>query len=95
LEIFCLSLFSLAFGGFSFFSFLFLAQLQVCIICIALAAGLAVVPTQGFHFAFVVFFFVVIFRKQYALAQRVARDKLVFGMLKHGHVSSQILTWIL
>ena len=62
------------------------------VVCIALLACLAVVPTQGFYFAFVVFLCVV-FRKQICFGlEGVARDKLVFGILKHDHVSFQILT---
>ena len=38
------------------FSFFIVAKLHACVVCIALPAGLAVVPTQGFHFAFAVFF---------------------------------------
>jgi len=50
------------------------------------------VPTQGFYFfAFAVFLLLLFFRKQQA-SEGVAKDKLVFGMLKHGHVSFQILT---
>ena len=50
------------------------------------------VPTQGSYFVFVVFF-CVSFRKQICFgSEGVARDKLVFEMLKHGHVSFQILT---
>ena len=44
----CLSFPSLAFGGFFFFLFFFLfivAQLHACVVCIALPASLAVVPT--------------------------------------------------
>ena len=38
-------------------------------------------------------FFYVVFRKQICFGlEGVARDKLVFGILKHGHVSFQILT---
>ena len=49
-----------------------------CICC--LHCSLVVVPTQGFHFCFFHFFFVVVFRKQHDLARRgVAKDKLVFG----------------
>jgi len=91
-----LSLFfsSLAFGGFCFLFPFIVAQLHACVLCIALPAGLAVVPTQGFYFVFAIFF--VIFRKQICFSSEgVAKDKLVFGMLKHGHVSFQILTWIL
>ena len=63
------------------------AQLYACVVCIALPAGLVVVPTQGSYFVF------VIFRKQICFGSNgVARDKLVFGMLKHGHVSFHILT---
>jgi len=43
-------------ADFLFFSF-FAAQLQVCVVCIALPTGLAVVPTQGSYFAFAGFFF--------------------------------------
>jgi len=47
---------------------------------------------SGFLFCFCCFFFVV-FRKKICFgSEGVARDKLVFGMLKHGHVSFQILT---
>ena len=78
-----------------FFSFLFLffvAQPHGCVLCIAFPTGLAVLPTQGFYFAFAFFVFVV-FRKQICFgSEGVAKDKLVFGMLKHGHVSFQILT---
>ena len=42
-------------------------------------------------FDFMCFF--VVFRKQICFGSKgVARDKLVFGMLKHDHVSFQILT---
>ena len=52
--------------------------------CIALLASLAVVPTLVF-FCF--------FRKWlYFGSEWLARDKLVFRMKKHNHVSSQILT---
>ena len=62
-----------------------------CICC--LHCSLAVVPTHGFYFCFCHFFFVVVFRKQHDLARRgVAKDILVFGILKHGHVSFLILT---
>jgi len=37
------------------FSFFIIAQLHACVVCIALPAGLAVVPTQGFYFAFAIF----------------------------------------
>jgi len=57
---------SLAFGG---FYFLFIvAQLHACVVCIALPTGLAVVATQGFYFAFFVFF--LFLENKYALAQR-------------------------
>ena len=49
---------------------------------------LALVPTQGSYFVFIVFF-VLFLENKYALAQGVARDKLVFGMLKLGDVSFQ------
>jgi len=87
-----LSLFfsSLTSGGF-FFLFI-VAQLHACVFCIALPMYLVVVPTQGFYFFFVVFL-VLLLENKYALTQKgVARDKLVFGMLKHDHVSFQILT---
>ena len=95
-----LSLFSsLAFGGFFFlhssladFISFFVAQLHACVLCISILAGLAVVPTQGFYFSFAVFFFCCFLRKQICFGWKgVAEDKLVFGMLKHGHVSFQIL----
>ena len=35
----------------SLFPFI-ISQLHACVVCIALPAGLAVVPTQGFYFAF-------------------------------------------
>ena len=77
-----------------FVSFIFIfifSQLQVCIICIALLIGLAMVLTQGLYFCFCCFLFV--FRKQICFgSEGVAKDKLVFGILKHGHVSFQILT---
>ena len=74
------------------FSFFIVAKLHACVVCIALPAGLAVVPTQGFHFAFAIFFLFV-FRKQMCFGfERVAKDKIVLGMSKHGHVSFQILT---
>ena len=85
-----LSLFfsSLAFCGFYFLFLFIVAQLHACVVCIALPADLAVVPTQGSYFVFC-----VAFRKQICFgSEGVARDKLVFGMLKHGHVSFQILT---
>ena len=45
---------------------------------------------SGFCFIFLLFFFS---RKQlYFGSEGVARDKLVFGMKKHSHVSFQILT---
>ena len=37
------------------FFFFIVAQLHACVVCIALPASLAVVPTQGFYFAFVIF----------------------------------------
>ena len=87
LEIFCLSFSSLAFGGFYFLFLFIVAQLHACVVCIALPAGLAVVPTWGFYFFFVVF--CVVFRKQICFdLEGIARDKLVFGMFKHDHVTS-------
>ena len=87
----------LIFYQFQFIDFLILyflfivAQLHACLVCIALPACLAVVPTWGFYLVFVVFY--VVFRKQTCFGSNgVARDKLVFGMLKHGHVSFHILT---
>jgi len=73
------------------FLFLFIvAQLHACVVCIALPVDFAVVA-WGFYFVFVVF--CVVFRKQICFgSDGVARDILVFGMLKHGHVSFQILT---
>jgi len=73
------------------FFFFIVVQLHACVISIALPAGLAVVPPQGFYFAFAIF--LLFFRKQICFgSEGVAKDKLVFGMLKHGHVSFQILT---
>ena len=48
--------FSLAFGGFCFLFPFIVAQLHACVFCIALPASLAVVLTQGFYFAFAIFF---------------------------------------
>ena len=46
----------------------------------------------GFLFCFCCFFYVA-FRKHICFdSEGVTRDRLVFGMLKHGHVSFQILT---
>jgi len=91
LEIFCLSFSSLAFGGFYFLFLFIVAQLHAYVVCIAFPAGFAVIPTWGFYFVFVVFS--VVFRKQICFgSEGVARDKLVFGMLKHDHVSFLILT---
>ena len=53
----CLSFSLLVFGGF----FFVVAQLHACVVCLALPAGLAVVPTQGSYFAFAFFF---VFGKQ-------------------------------
>jgi len=51
-----------------FFPFIVI-ELHACVVCIALPAGLAGVPTWGFYFVFVVF--CVVFRKKkYALAQK-------------------------
>ena len=79
-------------ADFIFFFFLFIvAQFHACIVCIALPAGLAMVPTQDSYFAFAVFF--VVFRKQICFGSKgVAKDKIVFGMMKHDHVSFQIMT---
>ena len=38
-----------------FFFFFIVAQLHACVVCIALPASLAVVPTQDFYFAFAIF----------------------------------------
>ena len=74
-----------------FFLFFIVARLHACAVCIALPAGLAVVPTQGFYFAFAVF--LLFLEKKICFgSEGVARNKLVFGMLKHDHVSFQILT---
>jgi len=52
------------------FSFI-VAQLHACVVCIALPADLAVVPTQGSYFVFFFLFFCVVFlENKYALAQR-------------------------
>ena len=78
-------------GRFYFLFPFIVVQLHACVVCIALLVGLAVVPTSGFYFVFVLFCFIL--EKKYALARRgIARDKLVFEMLKHDHVSFQILT---
>ena len=83
----------LASGGFYIYISLLpnleLSKPHACVVCIVLPTSLAVVPTQGFCFVF----FVVFLRKQRCFgSEGVARDKLVFGMKKHGHVSFQILT---
>ena len=79
---------SLTFGGFYFLFLFIFAQLHACVVCIVLPVGLAAVPTQGFYFVFC-----VAFKKQICFdSEGVARDKLVFGMLKHSRVSFQILT---
>ena len=83
----------LTFGRFAFCFFfksllpnLELSKPHACVVCIALPTSLVVIPTQGF-------FFLVFLRKQlYFGSEGVARDKLVFGMKKYGHVSFQILT---
>jgi len=41
---------------FIFFFLSIVVQLHACVVCITLLAGLAVVPTQGFYFAFAIFF---------------------------------------
>jgi len=71
-----------------------LPNLHACVVFIALLTGLAVVPTWGFYFAFAIFFVCLfVFRKQICFgSEGVAKDKIVFGILKHGHVSFQILT---
>jgi len=67
------SFFLLAFGGFYFLFLFFVAQLHACVVCIALSVSLAVVPTQGFYFVFVVF--CVAFGKQACFgSEAVARD---------------------
>jgi len=40
---------------FIFFFLFIVAQLHACVVCIAIPAGLAVVPTQRFYFAFAIF----------------------------------------
>ena len=61
-DILSLSFFpSFSFGGFYFLFSFIAAQFHACVVCIALPIGLAVVPTQGSYFVFVVFLF---FRKQ-------------------------------
>ena len=68
----------------SLFPNLELSKPHACVVCIALPASLAVVPTQGFCLFFL--------RKQlYFGSKGVTMDKLVFGMKKHDHVSFQIL----
>ena len=79
MEIFCLSFPCSPLANSFLFSFFFAAQLYVCVVCIALLTGLAVVPTQGSYFAFVVFFF-VFFRKQICFgSEGVAKDKPCLG----------------
>jgi len=68
LDIFVSLFSSLAFGGFYFLYLFILAQLHVGVVCIALPAGLAVVPTQDSYFAFAVFLWFS--ENKYALAQR-------------------------
>jgi len=64
-----------------FFLFFIVARLHACAVCIALPAGLAVVPTQGFYFAFAVF--LLFLEKKICFgSEGVARDKLVFGMFE-------------
>ena len=60
---------------------LVLSKPHACVVCIALPSNLAVVQSQIF------------LGKQICFGlERVTRDKLVFGMKKHDHVSFQILT---
>ena len=86
-----LSFFHWPLADFHHFFIHFFAQLQARIICIALLAGLAVVLTQGLFL--LLLFFLFVFRKQIFFgSEGVSKDKLVFGMFEHGHVSFQILT---
>ena len=62
---------------FIFFFLFIVAKLHACVVCIALPAGLAVVPTQGSYFAFAIFFVVFCgaFGKQACFgSEAVARD---------------------
>ena len=60
-----LSLFSsLSFGGFYFLFSFIVAQLHACVVCIALPTSLAVVPTQGSYFVFIVFLCVFFLQKK-------------------------------
>ena len=80
----CLFFSSLAFGGFYFLFLLIVAQLHACVHCSSrwFSGG----SYSGFLFCFCCFFFVFI--KQICFgSEGVAKDKLVFGMLKHDHVS--------
>ena len=65
-----LSLFLLSLGGFYFLFLLNFDELHACVVCIALPADLAVVPTQGSYFVFVVYFFVLFLENKYGLARR-------------------------
>jgi len=69
LEIFYLSLSSLAFGGFYYFFLFMVAQLHACAVCFALPAGLAVIPTQGSYFG-LLFLFLLFLENKYALTWR-------------------------
>ena len=85
----CLSFFHSPLADFIFFFIFIVAQLNACVFCIALLVGLAVVPLRVPILLLLLFFY----RKQTCFgSEGVVKDKLVFGMLKHGHVSSQILT---
>ena len=55
-------------AGFIFFFLFLVAQLHACVVCIALPASLAMVPTQGFYFAFAAF--LLFLENKYALARR-------------------------
>jgi len=81
-----LSLFnSPVFGGI-FFNII-RAQPHARVACIAFLASLAVVPTLVFF----VYIYIILRKQLYFGLEWVARDKLVFGMKKHDHVSFQIL----
>ena len=58
MEIFVSLFSSLAFGR---FYLLFIFFPTSCVVCIALPTTLAVVPTQGFYFAFALFFLLFVF----------------------------------
>ena len=72
------------------FSFFFHCCPTSCMCCLHCSSRRF---SGGSYLGFLFCFFVLLLEKQICFgSERVARDKLVFGMLKHGHVSFQILT---